>query len=99
MILFYWFPSDNVFLRYIGDSKRFRSYDNLTKEDATIVFKEALRDAGISISWKWEDANRVIMHDPRVKALKSISERKVAFNEYINEMKSKERNDARQRRQ
>ncbi len=60
-----------------------------------MVFKEALRDAGISVTWKWEDANRVIMHDPRVKALKSIAERKVAYNEYINEMKAKERNDAR----
>ena len=41
-----------------------------------MVFKEALRDCGVSTSWKWEDANRVVMHDPRVKALKSISERK-----------------------
>jgi pre-mRNA-processing factor 40 len=67
----------------------------LSKEDAVMVFKEALKDSGVSTSWKWEDANRVIMHDPRVKAIKTISERKAAFNEYINEMKSKERNDAR----
>lgn len=53
----------------------------------------------MSASWKWEDANRVTMHDPRVKALKTISERKQAFNDYINEIKTKERNDARTRRQ
>lgn len=79
--------------------KRFRSYDNLSKEDAILVFKEALREQGVSASWKWEDANRVTMHDPRVKALKTISERKQAFNDYINEIKTKERNDARTRRQ
>lgn len=40
------------------------------------MFKEALKDAGVSTSWKWEDAHRVVQHDPRVKALKAISERK-----------------------
>ena len=64
-----------------------------------MVFKEALKDQGVSSSWKWEDANRVIIHDPRVKALKSISERKQAFNDYITDIKNKERNDARNRRQ
>lgn len=39
------------------------------------------------------------MHDPRVKAIKTISERKQAFNDYINDIKTKERNDARTRRQ
>ena len=63
-----------------------------------MVFKDLLRDMGVSTSWKWEDANRVIMHDPRVKALKSISERKQAFNDYINDIKTRERNDARARR-
>ena len=83
----------------LGDTKRFRSYDNLSKEDSIMVFKEALKDQGVSSSWKWEDANRVIIHDPRVKALKSISERKMAFNDFITDIKNKERNDARTRRQ
>lgn len=79
----------------LGDSKKFKSFDNLTREDAAEVFKEALRDAGVSSSWKWEDANRVIMHDPRIKAIKAISERKQAFNDYIADIKAKERSDAR----
>ena len=83
----------------LGDTKRFRSYDNLSKEDSIMVFNEALKDQGVSSSWKWEDANRVIIHDPRVKALKSISERKMAFNDFITDIKNKERNDARTRRQ
>jgi pre-mRNA-processing factor 40 len=60
-----------------------------------MVFKDLLRDMGVSTSWKWEDANRVIQNDPRIKALKTISERKQAFNDYINDMKTRERTDAR----
>lgn len=80
------------------DTKRFKSYDNLSREDALHVFFEALREAGVTASWRWDDANRVVMHDPRIKAIKTISERKHAFNEFINELKTKERNDARTRR-
>ena len=62
------------------------------------MFKEALKEAGVSSTWRWDDASRVIMHDPRIKALKAISERKQVFADYINELKTKERNDARSRR-
>lgn len=63
------------------------------------VFKDALREAGVTVTWKWEDANRVVMNDPRVKALKAISERKQAFNDFVNEIKTRERNESRSRRQ
>ena len=70
----------------------------MSREDAIAIFKECLREMGVSTSWKWEDANRVVQNDPRVKALRTISERKQVFNDYINEMKTRERNDAKQRR-
>lgn len=79
----------------IGDKRKFRNYDNLSKEDSLFVFKDLLREMGVTTSWKWEDANRVIQNDPRIKALKSISERKVAFNDYISEMKTRERTESR----
>ena len=60
-----------------------------------MVFKDALKEMGVSTSWKWEDANRVIQNDPRVKALKTLSERKIAFNDFISDMKNRERTDAR----
>lgn len=60
-----------------------------------MVFKDLLKDIGVTTSWKWEDANRIIQNDPRVKSLKSISERKQAFNDFVNEMKTRERTDAR----
>eukprot|EP00351_Strombidinopsis_sp_SopsisLIS2011_P002280 CAMPEP_0116878238 /NCGR_PEP_ID=MMETSP0463-20121206/9967_1 /TAXON_ID=181622 /ORGANISM="Strombidinopsis sp, Strain SopsisLIS2011" /LENGTH=75 /DNA_ID=CAMNT_0004526217 /DNA_START=134 /DNA_END=360 /DNA_ORIENTATION=- len=49
---------------------------------------------GVSTSWKWEDANRVIQHDPRVKAFRAMADRKNAFQEYILDLRNKEKNDA-----
>lgn len=37
-------------------------------------------------------------NDLRIKALKTLAERKTAFAAYVEELKSKERNDARARR-
>lgn len=95
------YPSMNFFRteEKQADSRRFKSYDNLSREDAVAVFKDALREAGVTVTWKWEDANRVVMNDPRVKALKAISERKQAFNDFVNEIKTRERNESRSRRQ
>ena len=53
----------------------------------------------MSSTWRWDDASRVTGHDPRFKVLRSIAERKLAFNQFIDEQKSKERNEARLRRQ
>ena len=64
-----------------------------------MVFKDLLKETGVTTSWKWEDVNRIIQSDPRVKALNSISERKQAVNDYVSEMKTRERTDAKQRRQ
>ena len=44
-----------------------------------MVFKELLSDMGVGTSWKWEDVNRIIQHDPRVKVYRSMAERKQAF--------------------
>ena len=52
----------------------------------------------MSTTWRWEDANRVTGSDMRVKAIKTIADRKIAFNQYIDELKAKERNEARLRR-
>lgn len=73
--------------------------DTLSKDEAIAVFKDALKDAGVSSTWRWDDAQRVTSHDLRIKALKTLAERKIIFNQFIDEQKSKERNEARMRRQ
>jgi len=54
---------------------------------------------GVTVTWRWEDANRVIQTDPRVKCLKTISDKKAAFNEFINDIKTREKAEAKERRQ
>lgn len=44
----------------IDDVKKYRNFENLSKQESIEVFKELLKDMGVSTSWKWEDANRVI---------------------------------------
>lgn len=72
--------------------------DALTKEEAQSVFKDALVHAGITSTWRWEDAQRVTASDLRIKALKTLAERKAAFAAFLDELKAKERNEARARR-
>lgn len=62
------------------------------------MFKDALKDAGVSTTWRWDDAQRVTSHDFRIKGLKTLAERKNAFNQFIDEQKARERNEARLRR-
>jgi hypothetical protein len=59
--------------------KSYTNYDSLNKEEATEVFKQMLRQKGIDSNWKWDDVNRIIQDDRRVKVFKTIAERKTAF--------------------
>jgi hypothetical protein len=60
----------------------YTNYDSLSKEEATEIFKQMLRQKGIDSNWKWDDVNRIIQDDRRVKVFKTIGERKNAFSEY-----------------
>jgi pre-mRNA-processing factor 40 len=62
------------------------------------LFKEALAEMGVGSAWKWEDANRVVQDDPRSKVLRTMAERKNAFNDYIKDLRNKEKIDGRERK-
>lgn len=53
-----------------------------TKEAAKEAFKELLSDNEIPAEASWDNAMRLIVNDPRYGALKSLGEKKSAFNEY-----------------
>ena len=55
------------------------NYDRLTREEAFEVFQGMLGDLGVAATWKWEDVNRVVQHDERVKVLRTMADRKQAF--------------------
>ena len=66
---------------------------HIPKEELYYKFKEKLRLLGITITWKWEDACRILFNEPEWKSIRTFSEKRNLFNEYINELKSKEKEE------
>lgn len=54
-----------------------------TKQEAKDAFKALLESANVESDWTWEQAMRLIINDKRYAALRSLGERKQAFNEYL----------------
>ncbi|CAH2053286.1 unnamed protein product [Thlaspi arvense] len=60
-------------------------YNN--KSEAVDVFKSLLKSANVGSDWTWEQAMREIINDKRYGALRTLGERKQAFNEFLAQMK------------
>ncbi len=67
--------------------------DNLPKEEAYKLFKDMLRRAGITSTWKWEDCQRVLQGESIWKVIKTFKEKHSLFDEYIKECKTRERDE------
>ncbi|XP_062083076.1 pre-mRNA-processing protein 40A-like isoform X2 [Humulus lupulus] len=57
------------------------------KLEAKNVFMTLLESFNVGSDWTWDRAMRVIINDKRYGALKSLGERKQAFNEFLNQRK------------
>lgn len=76
-----------------------------TNEDETLVyankleaknaFKALLESVNVQSDWTWEQAMREIINDKRYNALKTLGERKQAFNEYLGQRKKLEAEERR----
>jgi pre-mRNA-processing factor 40 len=69
------------------------TYSN--KTEAKNAFKELLESVRVESDWTWEQAMRVIINDKRYGALKTLGERKQAFNEYLAQRKKQETEEKR----
>lgn len=58
-----------------------------TKMEAKNAFKSLLESANVESDWTWDQTMRLIINDKRYGALKTLGERKQAFNEYLNQRK------------
>ena len=65
----------------------------ISKEESYYKFKEKLKILGITTTWKWEDASRLLYKEPEWKIIKTFSEKRNLFNEYINDLRSKEKEE------
>ena len=66
---------------------------HIPKEELYYKFKEKLKLLGITATWKWEDASRILFNEPEWKAIRTFSEKRNLFNEYINDLKNKEKEE------
>ncbi|OVA01174.1 WW domain [Macleaya cordata] len=65
------------------------------KQEAKNAFKALLESANVESDWNWDQAMRVIINDKRYGALKTLGERKQAFNEYLGQRKKQEAEERR----
>ncbi|PHU01802.1 hypothetical protein BC332_31589 [Capsicum chinense] len=66
-----------------------------SKAEAKSAFKTLLESANIGSDCTWDQAMRAVINDRRYGALKSLGERKQAFNEYLNQKKKLEAEERR----
>ncbi|OMO70844.1 hypothetical protein COLO4_28464 [Corchorus olitorius] len=67
------------------------------KQEAKNAFKSLLESANVQSDWTWEQTMREIISDKRYGALKTLGERKQAFNEYLGQRKKLEAEERRMR--
>ncbi|PKI72468.1 hypothetical protein CRG98_007135 [Punica granatum] len=68
-----------------------------SKQEAKNAFKALLESFNVQSDWTWEHAMREIINDKRYGALKTLGERKQAFNEYLGQRRKLEAEERRVR--
>ncbi|GAA5822553.1 hypothetical protein JCM10212_002457 [Sporobolomyces blumeae] len=64
-----------------------------TAEQATTAFKGMLRNLKVDSTWTWEMVMKEAITDPLYKALRTLAERKAAFEAYLRETEAEEREE------
>ncbi|GAA6027611.1 hypothetical protein JCM8097_007946 [Rhodosporidiobolus ruineniae] len=61
-----------------------------TQAEAEDAFKGMLRQLGVNSTWTWEQVMKEAITEPMYKALKTLAERKAAFEKYLDEARKEE---------
>ena len=69
------------------------------KEEVRAMYMQMFAEAGVTSTWKWEDFHRIMRIDERFHVIKTIGQKKQIFQEYIQVLKKKDREDGRQKKQ
>lgn len=69
------------------------------KEEVRATYMQMFNEAGVTSTWKWEDFHRIMRTDDRFHIIKTIGQKKQIFQEYIQLLKKKDREDGRQKKQ
>lgn len=66
-------------------------------EEAESAFMKLLRRCNVQADWSWEQTMRATIKDPQYRALKDPKDRKTAFEKYVAEVRSQEKDKAKER--
>ncbi|GAA5972082.1 hypothetical protein JCM8115_000816 [Rhodotorula mucilaginosa] len=64
-----------------------------THGEAEAAFKHMLGQLGVNQTWTWEMVMKEAITEPYYKALKTLAERKAAFEKYLDEQRAKEKEE------
>lgn len=67
--------------------------DYATHAEAERAFMNMLKTIGVTPSWTWEQTMRESITDPYYKALRTLAERKTAFEKFVKESIEAEKNE------
>lgn len=67
----------------------------VNKQEAKNAFKALLESSNVGPDWPWDQVMRVIINDKRYGALRTLGERKQAFNEFLAQKKKQEAEERR----
>jgi pre-mRNA-processing factor 40 len=71
--------------------------DYSSAEEAESVFHKLLRRSGVQSDWSWEQTVRTVAKDPHYRAVKDPKDRRMAFERYIAEVRSQEKDREKER--
>lgn len=92
-------PTRNYYMTEDYKEEEQIDYDKLTEEEKINLFKEELRKMGVTNTWKWDDANRVVQDSKHYHVLPAISHKKQAFFEYVKDFNARLEQNKRENKQ
>lgn len=66
-------------------------YASMSREEAERAFHDMLRKHNVNPSWTWEQVLRDTVTEPAYRALRTLGERKTAFEQYCQDIRRRER--------
>lgn len=71
--------------------------DYATAEEAEAAFTKLLRRSGVQYDWTWDQAMRATIKDPQYRAIKDPKDRKIAFEQYCQDVIVQDKERAKER--
>lgn len=69
------------------------------RDEVRQTYTQMFEEVGVTSTWKWEDFSRIVRDDDRYNLIKTISQKKLIFNEHIQTLRRREREEARVKKQ